>query len=100
MARICDIQCCACHTLAFNFRFYSVFKDAGIVVMKFLKSNSSSEQQPQEQHWMHHSNLARKWRSLSARIRRRVVLFIAFVVFILLLGYNLVTSDIYLHQVL
>ncbi|KAI9552518.1 hypothetical protein GHT06_022884 [Daphnia sinensis] len=98
MTRICDIQCCACHTSPFDFHVCCVFNDATIVVMKFLRSNSSSEQRPREQHCMHHSNLARKWRSLSARTRRRIVLFIAFLVFILLLGYNLITSDIYLHQ--
>ena len=51
------------------------------------------------EHWTHHSNLVRKWRYISYKNRRRLLLLLALSVFLLLLGYNLVTSDIYLHQV-
>lgn len=73
--------------------------DIGIVEMRILESDPSNEQKAHEQHWLHHSNLARKWRYLSANNRKRIVLFIISIVFILLVGYNFTTSHIHLHQV-
>lgn len=52
----------------------------------------------QQEHWLYHTNIVRKWRSLSGIIRR-IVLVIVAILLIACLGYNVATSNLILHQV-
>jgi hypothetical protein len=55
--------------------------------------------QSQEESILCFSNSVRKWRSLSVN-RRRIIVIISFVLFLALVAYNFITSEIFLHRVI